>query len=216
MFLVVVVGLHLIDIFTRYGGDSSGYMSVVMGVAYSIVCFFLAPLLLDNEGAFEAYKSGRIGLYFLVSLIAFFLPLLLGKLGVVSEFISENFWGNLLLILSPPWFIFMVFSPIDERVINILRRVWLFFWITVLVVTLLSMVTGSLAQLQGDAGGGLNVDPVRTFADLWDRMSGSMSDFWSGLAGMPKHVNKFVNRNLNDSIGRNYMGQVDPYTDQDL
>jgi len=191
-------------------------MNVVMIVAYAVVCFALAPLLLDREGAYRAYKSGRIGLYFLVSAIAYFLPLLLGRLGPVTEFISENFWGNLLLILSPPWFIFMVFSPIDERVINALRRVWLFFWIGLIVATLLSMAMGSLASIGGDGGGGLDIDPGRTFADLWDRITDSLSGFWSGLIGVPGHVNKFVNRNLEDSIGENYMGQVDPYTDRDL
>ena len=215
MFLVLVIGLHLLDVLTRFQSASQG-MNYTMLVAYMLMALLAAPALIDQEGFLRAYASGRVGLYALISAVAYFLPWALGNLGFVTTFINQNFWANLLIILTPPWFIFLIFSPVDEKIVNIMRRAWLLFWITVLIITLLSMATGNILELQGGDSGNLQLDPAGTFADLWDRISQSLSDFWKGLIGAPEKVGRFVNRNLNDTLGQSYRGQVDPYTDKEL
>lgn len=183
--------------------------------AYILLACVFAPLLLDRDGFFGAWRSGRIIVYIVVSAIAFLLPWLLNLLGAhITEILNNNFWFNLAITISPPWLIFLIFSSADDSWIHGIRVIWLVVWVGLLLITVFTMIPDLGLETPGT--GQLSIDPIATFKELWHRVSDAGQNTLRGLLGLPEKARYFINSNLEDSLGYSFSGQVDEYDSEDL
>ncbi|MBN1275366.1 hypothetical protein JXA12_03670 [Candidatus Woesearchaeota archaeon] len=198
----------------RYRQDGSLLLGT-FGSWYLVVALVLAPLLLDEEGFLGAYQSKRFVHYLIVSIIATFLPLVFSLLGArITGLLSDNLWFSLAILIAPPWGVYLLFSQGDDPFLSRVRSVWLIVIIVLLIATVLKLFTG--LRLPDAGATGLDIRPGKTLLEAWDHLREGAQSFFNTIIGMPARLGVFVDKNLNDSLGRAYTGQVDPYSERSL
>lgn len=209
LFFFIIIGLHLFDLFSgfnRIGGNGIWWATIYLFMALA------APFFLDDgEGYIKTLLSPKTLIFLGISVVAWLLPVLVSKLPAI---VQNNMWFKFLIIISPVWLMFLIFSGAQDNLINKIRTVWILIWITLALITLLATVAKWHAptELQGQFG----FNPFDVFSDVWDSVRTSVKKTFSRITGVPSTFGAFINRNLNDSIGRNFAGQVDPYAQGDL
>ncbi len=214
LFLLIIIGLHVYDIlnnFSRGGGFWSRWI-----IIYTIVAFGIAPFLLDEEGFVEAYTSKRVIGYVVVSALAVLLPYLIQLLGPkLLTALTKNVWFRFIMIISPVWGIYLMFTNEDDPWIALLRKAWVFLWIILFLATLLGVAKDLQAPVSVSAVG-IDVDVKDTFSDMWYMSKTNLKGAIDRLRGIGPSLNSFVTRQLNDSIGYGYSSEVDDYSSADL
>ncbi|MBD3209068.1 hypothetical protein GF367_01460 [Candidatus Woesearchaeota archaeon] len=192
---------------TRVGG-----LALWWALFYLIIALVAAPLFINGgEGFVQMFMSKRVFVFVAISAVAWVLPVIIDKLPL---FIQDNMWFQILIALSPPWLIFLIFSGEDNKALNVMRKIWILIWIFLLIVTAIGVIskTNVPTELQGQ----YDFKPLEAFGDVADYVKDSVGGAVRRLIGVPGQLGTFVKRNLNDSIGHSFMGQVDPYSERDL
>lgn len=211
IFLLVILGFHFFDMLSGY--NRIGGNSVWWAVWYLLFALVLAPFFLDEgNGYVHALLSKKTFIFVVVSAIAWILPVVIDK--VLPAAVQESHWFVFLLMISPPWLIYMMLAGIDDPLINKIRIWWVLIWVGLALVLLFSSISqwNAPAQLQGQ----FSFDPLEVLKDVGHDVKTAFKKTFERLTGVPATFGSFVNRNLNDSIGRSFTGQVDPYAQGDL
>ena len=216
LFLIIIIAFHLFDVFTRYSGNNSAGIRATIITMHILLIFGIAPALLDRDGWFGAYKSGRVIIYLLVSVVAYLLPILISLFGdKIVTIINSSFWANLAFAITSPWIAFLIFSSADDSWVRFLRVAWVVTWVILMVISLINIVPQLGAALPTTSSK-LNINPVDTFKEMWSRISSAGKNSLRTMLGLPDKVRFFVNKNLEDSLGYSFSGQVDSHGSEDL
>jgi hypothetical protein len=210
LFLLIVFGLHLADLFI--GFRRTGGLALTWLLIYALLALVVAPLLINGgRGWLDAYTSKKVIIFVGVSALAWVLPILISKL---PDVIIGNVWFKFLVMISPPWVLFLFFANVHDELVIKFRNLWVIIWIILAIIIILSSITrwNIPVELQGQ----YSFNPLEVLKEIWFTVWNGIKDIIAKLVGIPTTLGVFVNRNINDSIGRNFMGQVDPYTEGDL
>lgn len=187
-------------------------------VWYAAIALAAAPLLLDSDGFVGAISSRRIGIYAVLSAFSFLLPHLLGWLARIDMLarVIERADGFifLLLVFGFPWLVYTLFASSDHFVL-IVRGLWFIILIGLVIVAALFSIAQTGLQ-QTDLPAAVNINPRESFGDMVFWVREGVGRVLKSVSGVPESVGIFLQRNLNDSLGEQYMGQVDPHASRDL
>lgn len=214
LFLLIIIGLHIFDQANRFSRGGSFWSLWI--IIYTFVAFVIAPLLLDEEGFIEAYTSKRVIGYVIVSALAVLLPYLIQLVGPkLLGALVKNLWFNIIMLISPVWGVYLIFTNEDDPWIALLRKLWIFLWIFLFVVTIIG-VAKDLQTPVNVSSAGIDINAKDTFGDVFYMAKTNLKGAINRLKGIGPSLGSFVSRQLNDSIGYGYSSQVDDYSTADL
>lgn len=215
LFFFIVLFFHLLDVFTVY--QSTGLLDIGLRISYYIVVVICAAWLLPGEGSFFVRLfSKQTGTFLIVSAIAVMLPIIISLLGSkIVSVLNDNIWFSFFLIFCPPWVVYLLFTHGDEsNFLRVVRKLWTIPIVLLLLATLVTSVSDlSLSNPVSDSY--INVNPGDMFRELYQKVTDAGSNLFDGLSNAGSNAVLFINTQLNDSIGYNFQGQVDPYTTTD-
>lgn len=219
-FLIVAYLVHFADFFFfKYERTTASGISTMILTYFALA--FLALWLLKPDGAHPLYliASKKFFSFLMLSAVSFALPIILGYLIPLIPGTS-NEWITLALeigvFLSPPWAIFLYIHPHGNSKVRFIGTCFAGMWVLILFsMAVILLATRDVANL-GGIRGGFSFNPLDSLSNLFNLFSDALGTMWSRIIGVGLAVPKFINANLNDTLGVSYSGQVDPYTQRDL
>lgn len=180
---------------------------------YAVIALWLAPWLLSfGEGYVKTFMSKRMIGFVVTSFVAWILPIVIDKL--IPELVKTNVWFRFLIIISPAWLVFLMFTVHDDPVVAKIRKWWMIIWIVLLVLTLLGIIIN--IRVPTEVQGKYSFNPWEVIKEVFLKIWTKLKDVVSSIFGIVPATKYFVNRNINSSIGQSYVGEVDQYSSRDL
>ena len=210
LFLIIIIGLHVWDLLSGYNRIGPNFVWWL--TVYALLALVGAPFFLDDgEGWLHTFLSRKVFVFVGVSVVAFLLPIIISKL---PDALITNATFRLLIGISAPWVIFLFVSGTEDRMVVILRNFWLIVWIVFFLALIFRSINGlhTPSQLQGS----YDINIGDAIKEVFGTIKDSFSKTFKRIIGVPVSITSFVNRNINDSVGRDFSGQVDPYANGDL
>ena len=217
LFLGIILTIHIFDIFTRYSTRGSASMMWWFIAVYTLITLLIAPLLL-GDGFFQNWTNPQAMISFLViGIVSVLLPwiitLVIKVLGNFGIALGTHWAFSIFLMISAPWLIYLFFTS-DDKVITFLKTVWVIFWVILIIASALGALTN--LKLGSNIQTSVGINPKEAFVKAWDQVTSGFKDFFKRVFNITPAFKGFLNRNLNDTLGKNFMGEVDPYTEREL
>jgi len=205
LFFIVLI-THWVDL--RSGLTRNMPYGSVWAVWYLFIALVLAPFFLKK---FRGYYSVETGVYVLLSVLSWFLPKMLA---IIPRSVTGNPYFQVFMLLTSFWIGYLLFNPHGDSFLEKMRVGWLIFWTFILLVV--AFKTTSTAEIPRQLQGEFSMKPFEALGELWQSMTEGLSLTFKRLFGMGSLIKTAINKNLNDTLGRSYTGQVDPYTHREL
>lgn len=192
LFFLIMLFVHAGDFLTGFDRSSMAYLwAVIYIIAWALASF----VFLRGEGMF----TRETGIYFLVSAIQWFLPIIAGYINTLPIAIAE-YYTTIILVFFPAWLIFLMAnshgSAILERVGRIYALIWVFIIIGLVLVNLAvpDIATAGVSNIGGN------------LQDFGDSVVNSWEGIIDTLTSGTQDIVAGINRSLN---GHQYIGEVE-------